>query len=73
MSVLNNVLSASGIQNEQWIAIRITPDQKSYSAWVVDPGAGGMRCPREPLEALRSATASTISNAVLGSLPTLGT
>lgn len=65
----------------QYIIIRVTPDGKQYSAWVVEPSsvnghipmANGL--PVEPLEALanRTTSASTLGTNIQNALPTLST
>ena len=64
----------------QYIIVRVTPDQKNYVAWVVEPSAGGHvqfsnGLPVPPIEALANATtsASTMGTNIQNALPTLST
>jgi hypothetical protein len=57
--------------------VRVTPDMKSYTSWVVDTngqqifGADGL--PVEALNATRTTSKSTLGTNVQNEMPTLGT
>lgn len=63
----------------QFIIVKLTADQRSYTAWVVDPSvtnghiqmANGV--PVEPIEAVnnRTTSASTMGTNIQNALPTL--
>ncbi len=64
----------------QYIIVKLTPDMKNYTAWVVDPVAGGHLqfangVPVEPVEAVnnRTTSASTMGTNIQNALPTLST
>lgn len=65
----------------QWLIVKVTPDMKNYTYWVVDPLSAGLSsgnqgsAPIEPLNALgnRTTSASTMGTNVQNELPTLGT
>ena len=64
----------------QYIIVKVSADQKNYTAWVVEPSAGGHLqfangLPVEPLEALsnRTTSASTMGTHIQNALPTLST
>jgi len=59
----------------QWIVVRVTPDGKNYTAWVVDPTQWGMDLPDEPIQAIgnRTTSAATMGTNIQNALPTLGT
>lgn len=72
-------LTPSAMALNQYIVVRVTPDQKSYTAFVVDSAeelqfdATGL--PLEPIQANanRTTSASTMGTNIQNALPTLGT
>lgn len=72
-------LTPSSMQPNQYIIVKLTPDMKNYTAWVVDSaqelvfGADGL--PAEPVQAVsnRTTSSSTLGTNVGGALPTLST
>ncbi len=56
----------------QYMIVRISPDEKSYVYWTVDPKSG-VRFPNEPLNASRTTSAATLGTAVQTNMPTLST
>ena len=65
----------------QYLIVKVTPDGKSYTAWIVDPSSGSGHgdsangVPVEPIEALanRTTSASTMGTNIQNALPTLST
>ena len=57
----------------QYMIVRVTPDEKSYSYWTVDPSQGGPALPNEPPQATRTTSSSTLGTAVQNNMPTLST
>lgn len=59
----------------QYIIVKVAPDMKTYTAWVVNPQsdhqafANGV--PVEPIEATRTSTAATLGTDIANTLPTL--
>jgi hypothetical protein len=63
----------------QYLIVRLTPDFKSYTYWVVEPNDHGQLTdngvPTEPLTSIgnRTTSKSTLGTAIQNELPTLGT
>jgi hypothetical protein len=57
----------------QYMIVRVTPDEKSYTYWTVDPAYGGPALPNEPPQATRTTSSSTLGTAVQNNMPTLST
>lgn len=62
------------MNSDSYMIVRLTPDQKQYTYWVIDGQAGG-GLPREPLQALgnRTTVKATLGTAIQNELPTLST
>lgn len=64
----------------QYIIVKLTADQKSYTYWVVDPNDAGIQrwangVPAEPPNALgnRTTSSSTLGTNIGAEMPTLST
>ena len=72
-------LTPSAMGPNQYIVVRLTPDMRNYTAFVVDANsdvqfdASGM--PAEPVQAVsnRTTSASTMGTNIQNALPTLST
>ena len=66
---------AANMGLHEYIIIRVTPDQKNYTAWVADPTLQPGIAPflNEPLNSTRTTSASTMGTNIQNALPTLGT
>jgi len=66
------------MNSNQYIIVKVTPDQKAYTYWVVEPNHHGISrwangVPVEPLEATgnRTTSSSTLGTAIGTEMPTL--
>ena len=72
-------LTPSTMNPGQYIVVRLTADQRNYTAFVVDPAAelqfDASGLPLEPIQAQpnRTTSASTLGTNIQNALPTLST